>query len=132
MNHEEQDELWELLGKAPQRNASPFFANKVMHAIHRQPEKVTLFAWLRRWWFVPVTAGACGLVAAVSLMKDTFSAPSAPAHTVGSASSAKVDPLAEMVVGIITDTDEFEVSLSDLVATEDNSVWLAADPSSLF
>jgi hypothetical protein len=128
MKDDEQDQLWELLGKAREPKASPFFANKVMHAIRREsepePARATLGSWIRRWWFVPVTAGACAAVAAVTLLRE--SVPPTPAPQV-----AKVDPLTEMVV-VISDTNEFETSLSDLVATEDNSVWLAADPSSLF
>ena len=128
MNHDEQDQLWELLGKAREPKASPFFTNKVMHAIRReteaQPEQSGLWAWVRRWWFVPITAAACAVVATVSLLQETT--PSAPTQQ-----TAKADPLTEMV-NVIADTDEFEASLSDLVATEDNSVWLAADPSSLF
>ena len=38
MNHDEQDQLWKLLGKAREPKASPFFANKVMHAIRREAE----------------------------------------------------------------------------------------------
>jgi hypothetical protein len=128
MNHDEQDQLWKLLGKSREPKASPFFANKVMHAIRRevnaQPEEAALWTRFRRWWYVPITAGACAVLAAVSLLKDSGPQPAAP-------QVAKADPLTEMV-SVISDTDEFEASLSDLVATEDHSVWLAADPSSLF
>jgi hypothetical protein len=128
MNHDEQDQLWKLLGKAGAPKASPFFANKVMHAVRREaaqePAQSGVLSWLRKWWFVPITAAACATVAAFTLLKDSVSQSPAP-------QMAKADPLTEMVA-VISDTDEFEASLSDLVATEDNSVWLAADPSSLF
>jgi hypothetical protein len=133
MKQDEQDQLWELLGKAPERKASPFFANKVMHAIHREPEEVSAWSWIRRWWFVPATASAMAAVAAFALFNDPAGSTSAPrdSNVATEARPAKADPLTEMVT-VIADTDEFEASLSDLVATEDNSVWLAADPSSLF
>ena len=131
MDHNEHDEVWDLLGKAPERKASPFFANKVMHAIHREPERITFRAWLRRWWWTPVAAGACAAVAVFAILKDS-APPQAPASALAKTEApAPADPLAEMVV-VIADTDEFEATLSDLVATEDHSVWLAADPSSLF
>jgi hypothetical protein len=125
MNHDEQDKLWELLGKAPKREASPFFANKVMRAI-REPEveRFSIWAWLRQKWIIPVAAGACAVIAAVSTLNTGTSSKSVQ-------QVAKVDPLAEMVT-VIAANDEFESSLSDLLATEDNAVWLEADPSSLF
>ena len=125
MNHDEQDKLWELLGKSPEPKASPFFASKVMRAI-REPEieRISIWAWLRQKWIIPVAAGACAVVAAVSVFKnDTASKQTQQI--------AKADPLTEMVT-VMAANDEFETSLSDLLATEDNSVWLAADPSSLF
>jgi hypothetical protein len=129
MNHDEHDQLWELLGKAPEPKASPFFASKVMRAI-REPEteRVTVGDWLRQKWFIPATAGACAAIAAIALM--TSNPPPAASPKVATAKTAKTDPLTEMAV--IAANDEFESSLSDLLATEDNAVWLSADPSSLF
>jgi hypothetical protein len=141
MNQEEQDNLWELLGKARERKASPFFANKVMHAIRREEEpragSVTFWMWLRRRWIIPVATGACAVVAALSLLQN-------PASTPPSASIVKTvkqdpldrqghqqDPLAEMVT-VLSESDDYDTALNVLLANEDNSVWLAADPSSLF
>ena len=128
MNHDEQDKLWELLGKAPEPKASPFFASKVMRAI-REPEveRLSIWAWLRQKWIIPVAAGACAVVAAVAVMKNGGPTPAPKAQPIAKAA----DPLTEMVT-VMAANDEFETSLSDLLATEDNSVWLAADPSSLF
>jgi hypothetical protein len=135
MNHDEQDQLWDLLGKAKEKKASPFFANKVMCAIRkdakglltRQEPRFSIGAWLRRWWVLPVTGAACAVLAAVALMKDpvTPQQPTAP-------KKAKADLLKEMVTVISASQDEFDTSLSDLLATEDHTVWLAADPSSLY
>ncbi len=125
MNHDEQDKLWELLGKAPEPKASPFFSSKVMRAI-REPEveRFSIWAWLRQKWIIPVAAGACAVVAAVSVFKNDTTKTQTPRLT-------KSDMLTEMVT-VMAANDDFETSLSDLLATEDNSVWLAADPSSLF
>jgi hypothetical protein len=129
MNHEEHDKLWELLGKTGERKASPFFVNKVMHAIRRQDtyrreEPFTIWMWLRQRWFIPAAAGVCAVFAAFNLLQGPTTSPSPKALS-------SADPLAEMVA-VISETDEFDTSLTDLIATEDNSVWLAADPSSLF
>jgi len=125
MNHDEQDELWELLEKAPLKKASPFFANKVMHAIHRKEERVTFLAWLRRWWLVPMASAACAALLATAALKNTTT------PSVSGGQIAKADPLTEMV-SVISESEEYDTSLSDLLANEDQSVWLAADPSSLF
>ena len=129
MNHDEHDKLWELLGKAGERKASPFFVNKVMHAVRRQEatvtEPVTIWMWLRQRWFVPAAAGVCALLAAFNLLQGPTTSPIPKALS-------SADPLAEMVAVISSETEEYDTPLTDLIATEDNSVWLAADPSSLF
>jgi hypothetical protein len=106
MNHDEQDNLWELLGKARERKASPFFANKVMHAIRRQeepkPESVTFWMWLRRRWIIPVAAGACGVMAALSLLQNPAPPPSATV-----VKAEKQDPLAEMVT-VLSESDDYD------------------------
>ena len=127
MNHDEKDDLWELLGKNPQRMASPFFVNKVMHAIKREePKPMTVWMWLRQRWIVPVAAGACAVILGLMSLQEPALPPAK------SISNASADPLAEMVVVISENNDEFETSLSELLANEDHSVWLAADPSSLY
>ena len=133
MNHDEQDQLWDLLGKAREPKASPFFANKVMCAIRKEAKglnteeepRFSLFTWIRRWWLLPTAGGVCAALVAVALLRDTTSPQTAP-------QIAKADPLSEMVAAISATDEDFDNSLSDLLATEDHSVWLAADPSSLY
>lgn len=135
MNHDEQDQLWDLLGKAREKKASPFFATKVMCAIRKdaqglsteKEQRFTFSAWLRRWWALPVTGAACAVLAAVAMLKD----PVVPQQQAAS-KMTKADLLKEMVTVISASEDEFDTSLSDLLATEDHTVWLAADPSSLY
>jgi hypothetical protein len=127
MKNEEHDELWGLLGRTRERKASPFFANKVMHAIRREEAKqpVSWLVWFRERWILPASAAAAAIViGAITLMQDS---PQPVASQVATAS----DPLAEMVVAV-SESEEFQPSLSDLLANEENSVWLSADPSSLF
>ena len=118
MNHEEHDELWNLLGKARQPKPSPFFTANVMRVVRAEAEpKPGLLAWLRAKWYVP--AGACAAVLAVLALRPAdVPAPGA-------------DPLEEIAAAAATAPDTVP-SLDSLLAAEDNSIWLAGDPSSLY
>ena len=120
MNHEEHDELWNLLGKARQPKPSAFFAANVMRAVRAEAEsKPGLLAWLRAKWYVPAAAGACAAVLAFLAMRPAVvPAPGA-------------DPLEEIAIAAAA-APEMAPSLDSLLALEDNSIWLAGDPSSLY
>ena len=120
MNHEEHDELWNLLGKARQPKASAFFAANVIRAVRAGAEpKPGLLAWLRTKWYLPAAAGACAAVLAfLALRPAVTTAPGA-------------DPLEGIALAAAA-TPEIVPSLDTLLASEDNSIWLAGDPSSLY
>lgn len=120
MNHEDHDELWNLLGKARQPKPSPFFAANVSRAVRAEVEpKPGLLAWLRAKWFLPAAAGACAAVLAFLALRPTFTtAPGA-------------DPLEGIALAAAA-TPEIVPALDMLLASEDNSIWLAGDPSSLY
>jgi hypothetical protein len=120
MKHEEHDELWNLLGKARQPKPSAFFPANVMRAIRQAEEpQPGILAWLRRKWYLPATAGACAAVLAfLALRPADVSAPAS-------------DPLAEIAIAAATTTG-ITPSLEALLASEDNSIWLAGDASSLY
>ena len=121
MNHEEHDELWNLLGKVRQPKASPFFAAKVMRAVREVVEpKPGIFAWLRSKWVLPAAAGACAAVFAIFAMRSTV----APLPT--------ADQALEEIATAAAATPDIVPSLDSLLASEDNSIWLAGDPSSLY
>ncbi len=122
MNQNEQDELWKLLGKAREPKVPPFFAGKVLRAIREEPEPAGFFVWLRRKWLVPATAAACAVVA-------TFVAMRTP--TAQNNQHAAPDPLTELAAFVEKSEDSAE-SLDSLLASEDHSIWLQADPSSLY
>ena len=119
MNHEEHDELWNLLGKARQLKPSPFFTAKVMRSIRDADPQPGFISWLRRKWLLPVAAGTCAAVVAFLAMRPTGT----PMPT--------ADPLEEIAAAAAT-TPEITPSLDTLLASEDNSIWLAGDPSSLY
>jgi glutathione S-transferase len=120
MNHEEKDELWTLLGKARQPKASPFFAGKVMRAVREAAElKSSLFARLRARWYLTVAAGACAMVYAFFAQRPMV------------APSLGADPLEEIATAAAA-TPEIIPSLDSLLASDNNSIWLAGDPSLLY
>ena len=123
MNHEEHDKLWELLGKAREPKVSPFFASKVVRALRAVDEPQPGFlVWLGRRWFVPLAAGACAVLVAVLAIHR-------PADERGTLVAA-ADPLEE-IAAVATGAPEHP-SLDTLLASEDHSIWLQADPSSLY
>ena len=123
MNHDEHDKLWELLGKVREPKVSPFFASKVVRAARSADEpQPGILVWLRRRWFVPLTAGACAALIA-------FLAIHHPASERGNLVAA-ADPLEE-IAAVATGAPELP-SLDALLASEDHSIWLQADPSSLY
>ena len=123
MNHEEHDKLWELLGKTREPKVSPFFASKVVRAVRAGDEpQPGILAWLRRRWFVPLTAGACAVLIAVLALYR-------PAGEQGTLVAVS-DPLEE-IAAVATGAPELP-SLDTLLASEDHSIWLQADPSSLY
>ena len=118
--HEEHDELWKLLGKARQPKASAFFAANVMRAAREDAaQKPGFLAWLRAKWVVPA-AGACAaaVLVVLALRPATTTAPAA-------------DPLEGIALAAAA-TPEIVPSFDMLLASEQNSIWLAGDPSSLY
>lgn len=58
---DENDKLWELLGKSSRVEASPYFARKVRHAVESTPRHPALFFSRVIRWLIPVSA--CAAVA---------------------------------------------------------------------
>lgn len=123
MNNEDDDSLWKLLGKARQAKVSPFFASKVLRAVREGGEpRLGILEWLRRRWYVPVGAGACASVLAMLAMRPS----GGPGLQIAGA-----DPLEEIAM-VAAASQEVVPSLDTLLALEDQSIWLAGDPSSLY
>jgi len=120
MNDEKHDPLWDLLGKAREPKPSPFFASKVLRAIHEEKqEKNGLFAWLRRQWLIPFSLT---VTAAIALYFTIKPAQLVPTH----------NPVEEMAVVVADnlDTQDSQViaDLDELIAYEDTtSLWLDTD-----
>ena len=119
MKREDDQELWDLLGKAGQRPVSPFFARNVLREIRQQP------AWRDRLWLslrrlVPASAVAA-LVIAVGLWLRNPGGPASPSAEDLPDAIAQLDPV------------DFEVvaDLDDLLALEEDNLWTDGDVSAL-
>jgi hypothetical protein len=118
MKREDDEELWDLLGKASQPAVSPFFARNVVRQIRQERDgRGTV-----RWWFsskrlIPAAAVAVVVLATLVSIRTPIDVPG---------SSEKLpDTVAEL------DAQDYEVvaDLDDLLALEEDSVW--TDTSSL-
>jgi hypothetical protein len=132
MNQEDQDELWDLLGKARTPKERPFFSAKVLRAIEadgaRASQSVSLWEVFRRRWLLPLAGCSAAVLAVMFAVK-----PPAPT-TVQDPGVVNVTP-ADPLAPLINNTDlaaELPAALDNFLATQDNALWLQADPSSLY
>jgi hypothetical protein len=129
-------DMWDLLGKARAPKERPFFAAKVVQAVRedsqREPGGFLASVWLmirRRWQVTVGVVGTATAAVAIALL----SSPSVPTnHHPPVVANVTADPLGELVNAASTDSDYLGASLDNLLATKDNSIWLQADPSSLY
>jgi hypothetical protein len=111
MKREDDQQLWDFLGKAAEPRLSPFFARNVVRAVRRRSER---FAWLRAWLhprkLVPAAGMAVVLIAAMlALHHPTVSKPAESSPDV----IASIDP---QDYDVVADLDE-------LLVTDENSLW---------
>jgi hypothetical protein len=115
MKREDDQQLWDLLGRARQVELSPFFARNVVRKIR---EQLPRFEWLRPRRLVPITSLAIALVAAVLALhhpSQRGSDEKAPDVI------AKIDP---QDYDVVADLDE-------LLATDDSNLWDDDDTQTL-
>jgi hypothetical protein len=113
MKPEDDQELWDLLGRMPGREVSPFFARNVLRQI-REASEASRFERVRRWIslrrLIPATALAVAvIVSIIAVHHPVLQKPSENAPDI----VAKVDP------------QDFEVvaDLDDLLASDEGSLW---------
>jgi len=130
MNADDNDKLWKLLGQARPPAVSPFFARNVLRAV-RQEEVAraapsflrSLFAGLarcmRRWAWQSAFAATCAVAVLATVAPNVF----VRHHQTRDADSVGV---AREIAG----NPDYEVinHLDELVADEENSVWLDDSP----
>ena len=123
MNEDDNDKLWELLGKARQPSVSPFFSRNILRAVRSDSQTEEAFPTtflfrlsrsLRRWTWQLAIAGTCAIAALITIAPNTF---------VRHHHSAAVQPgFARQILG----NPDYEVikHLDELQADEESSLWL--------
>ena len=109
MKREDDDQLWDLLGKAARPQASPFFARNVLRQIREEP-RWNWGPWISWRRLVP----ASGLAVAVAIA-TFFAVDRAPEEPL----SGEDDLIAEI------DVQDYEVvaDLDVLLAADETSLW---------
>ena len=111
MKREDDQQLWDLLGQAPEPKLSPFLARNVLRAVRQHPQ---LFESIRSWFsprkLVPVTGLAVAIVAAII----TF-------HHPAIRKSANNTP--EVIAQIDPQDYDVVADLDELLVTDESSLW---------
>ena len=111
MKREDDEQLWDLLGRAPERKVSSFFARNILRQVRQEQSKAgrSWFSWRR---LVPASAVAVAIIGAIVFVHNTSPPPTS--------SEAQVDPVIAQI-----DVQDYEVvaDLDDLLASEENNLW---------
>ena len=108
MKRDDDQELWDLLGRAAEPKISPFFARNVLREIRKSDNWTTWRGWLNLRRLIPAAGMAVAFVTVVFLRMHMSVAPIA-----GSQST---------MLGSV-DAQDYEViaDLDDLLASDDNN-----------
>ena len=108
MKRDDDQELWDLLGRSAEPKISPFFARNVLREIRQPGHWLTLRGWFNPRRLIPAAGMAVALIVAVFLRMHTSVAPVA-------------GPSSEMLANV--DAQDYEViaDLDDLLASDDNN-----------
>jgi hypothetical protein len=111
MERRDDQELWDVLGRAPEPQLSPFFARNVLRQIRQE---ATFIERARHWFGVRrlIAASAAAIVIIGMIIATHHSvSPKPPANDLDVV--AKIDP---QDYDVVADLDE-------LIAWDENSVW---------
>ena len=111
MKREDDEQLWDLLGRKPEPKVSPFFARNVLRQVREEQSRYARTrVWLRR--LVPASALALAILGAMIFMRDQ------PAPEV--AMDYQIDPV---IASIELQDYEVVADLDNLLASDENSPW---------
>jgi hypothetical protein len=111
MERQDDNELWDILGRAPEPTLSPFFARNVLRKIRQE---TTRFERARNWFSLRrLVAASAAAVVVVGMAIATHHPVSHRASTHDSDVVAKIDP---QDYDVVADLDE-------LIAWDENTVW---------
>ena len=111
MKREDDQQLWDLLGRVQRVQLSPFFARNILRKVRERPERLQfLTAWLTPRRLAPIAGVAVALVAAFLALHQP-----APRRANEAAPDvmAKIEP---QDYDVVADLDE-------LLTTDDNNLW---------
>lgn len=106
MKREDDEKLWDLLGRSAEPKISPFFARNVLREVRISESRSPMRAWLQ--WLVPAAGVAVAIIAALSMRVQ---APRQQTH----------DSKPETLALIEAQDSELMADLDDLVGPDDNS-----------
>ena len=110
MKREDDQQLWDLLGRAQRAQVSPFFARNVVRKIRERPGRFQLLpAWLTPRRLAPIVGVAVAVVAAFLALHQPV--PRSATETTPDV-IAKIEP---QDYDVVADLDE--------LATDDNNLW---------
>ena len=111
MERQDDNELWDILGRAPEPTLSPFFARNVLRKIRQE---ATGFGRARSWFSLRrLVAASAVAVVVVGMAIATHHPVSQRASANDSDVVAKIDP---QDYDVVADLDE-------LIAWDENTVW---------
>jgi hypothetical protein len=124
MKADDNDKLWELLGKSRPTPVSPFFSRNVLRAVRQEEDARAhrsflsrIIRSLHRWAWQSALAGTCA-IAAIATLVTQFPSTFVRHHHTPDVQAG----LARQIVG----NPDYEVikHLDELVADEESSLWL--------
>jgi hypothetical protein len=114
MNRQDDEPLWDVLGRARPPQVSPFFARNVLRRIRQAPRwTAALRPWLHPSRLIPASVAAIALAVGLILTQNT--------SLRDQAADSDLDPVIAKI-----DAQDFEVvaDLDDLLASDDNNdLW---------
>jgi len=121
---DDQDQaLWDLLGRASKPGPSPFFTRNVLREIRNQPQRRGIFALFGTWTAGNLRRGVLALSAATALVLAMGSLGWLPFFNEGIGGVA----LAESAESTEKTDYEVIVNLDELLAYQETSVWLDSE-----
>jgi hypothetical protein len=108
MKREDDEQLWDLLGRAAKTRVSPFFARNVLRQIRQKPRLWESLGWRQ---LVPASALAIAAITAIIVTHRAAGPQSGP------------DTAPDVVAKIDPQDYEVVADLDDLLASEENNLW---------
>ncbi|MEY2536492.1 MAG: hypothetical protein QOG67_232 [Verrucomicrobiota bacterium] len=115
MQREDDEKLWDLLGRAAEPRISPFFARNVLRTVRADlPGPAARYPWFSWRRVLPATGLAAAIIAAIIVSQSSWVGH--PSVDNNGDPVARIDP---QDYEVVADLDELLASASD----ENNSLW---------